>query len=91
MRQITIEFCISNLVNGSLSVYYRLKEDFPQLEIRAERCLGYCGRCVNTFFALVDNELVEAETPDELCENIIYTIAEKTFTPNSYSGGRSTF
>lgn len=81
MKKITVEFCISNLVNGSLSAYYRIKEqDLPHLEVRAEKCLGYCGRCVNTLFALVDSQMVEAETPDELCENIMYTIAEKTFT-----------
>lgn len=76
MRKITVAFCISNLTNGSLSVYDRLKKERPPyINIRADRCLGYCGLCVNSFYALVEHELVEAETPDELYDKIIIQLS----------------
>ncbi|MBA4542094.1 MULTISPECIES: DUF1450 domain-containing protein [Thermoactinomyces] len=71
-REIVVEFCISNLVSGSLSAYYQLKNHkHPYIKVKAERCLGYCGRCGSSFFALIDYKPVEADTPEELYEEIV--------------------
>jgi uncharacterized protein YuzB (UPF0349 family) len=73
MEKVTVEFCFSNLVKGSLSIYYRLRElKYPGLKVKAKSCLGYCGHCNQYLFALVNQELVEAKTPDGLYQEIVY-------------------
>jgi uncharacterized protein YuzB (UPF0349 family) len=39
--------------------------------------LGYCGRCANTFFALVNKEVVEGATSEELLAKIIDRISDQ--------------
>jgi uncharacterized protein YuzB (UPF0349 family) len=71
-EKILIEFCISNLISGSLSAYYQLKNyKHPYIKVKAERCLGYCGRCISTFYALINDKWVEADTPEGLYEEIV--------------------
>lgn len=64
-----IEFCISNLASGAQKAMERLEKD-PNLDIIEYGCLGYCGKCASTLFALVNGEVVTGNTPDELVENI---------------------
>jgi uncharacterized protein YuzB (UPF0349 family) len=64
-----IEFCMSNLANGAQKALERLEKD-PNLDIIEYGCLGYCGKCASTLFALVNGEVVTGKTPDELVENI---------------------
>ncbi len=39
-------------------------------------CLGNCGECYTNPYALVNGEIVSAETADELYENILAKIKE---------------
>lgn len=64
-----IEFCISNLASGAQSARAQLEKD-PNLDIIEYGCLGYCGKCNNSLYALVNGEVVTGSTPDELVENI---------------------
>ncbi|APH03813.1 YuzB family protein [Bacillus weihaiensis] len=64
-----IEFCISNLANGSQSALEKLEKD-PNLDIIEYGCLSYCGKCSQSLFALVNGEIVTGEDPDALVENI---------------------
>ncbi|HHY71773.1 MAG TPA: YuzB family protein [Bacillus bacterium] len=64
-----IEFCISNLAEGAQKAKETLEKD-PNLDVIEYGCLGYCGKCANTFFALVNGEFVSGATPDTLVENI---------------------
>ncbi|WP_174728318.1 YuzB family protein [Mesobacillus harenae] len=64
-----IEFCISNLASGSQKALEQLEKD-PNLDIIEYGCLGYCGKCARSMFALVNGEVVSADTADELVENI---------------------
>jgi uncharacterized protein YuzB (UPF0349 family) len=52
-----IEFCISNLANGSQKAREILERD-PNLDIIEYGCLGHCGICAVTLFALVNGERV---------------------------------
>ncbi|EIJ80693.1 DUF1450 domain-containing protein [Bacillus methanolicus] len=70
-----IEFCISNLANGSQAALEQLERD-PNLDIIEYGCLGYCGKCAEHLFALVNGEIVTGETPDELVENIYQFLEE---------------
>ncbi|WP_342432837.1 YuzB family protein [Neobacillus sp. FSL H8-0543] len=64
-----IEFCISNLANGSQKALERLEKDYD-LDVIEYGCLGYCGKCASTLYALVNGEVVTGSTADELVDNI---------------------
>ncbi|WP_226669437.1 YuzB family protein [Metabacillus litoralis] len=70
-----IEFCISNLANGAQEALEKLEKD-PNLDIIEYGCLGYCGKCYNSLYALVNGEIVTGDNPDGLVENI-YTYLEE--------------
>lgn len=69
MIQPIIEFCISNLANGAQRALEKLQKD-PNLDIIEYGCLGYCGKCATTLYALVNGEVVTGNTADELVDNI---------------------
>lgn len=64
-----VEFCISNLANGSQRALEQLEKD-PDLDIIEYGCLGYCGKCANTLFAMVNGEIVTAENAEQLVERV---------------------
>lgn len=70
-----IEFCISNLANGAQKALEKLEKD-PNLDIIEYGCLGYCGKCASTLYALVNGEVVTGYTPDELVDNIYQYLEE---------------
>lgn len=67
---VEVKFCENNFTNGTEAVMDKLKENFTNAEISAESCLGYCGDCAEGPFALVNEELVQANSADELYEAI---------------------
>ncbi|AST06302.1 hypothetical protein AF2641_05165 [Anoxybacillus flavithermus] len=70
-----VEFCISNLANGSQRALEQLEKD-PNLDIIEYGCLGYCGKCANMLFAMVNGEIVTAENADQLVERVYAYIEE---------------
>lgn len=64
-----IEFCVSNLANGSQRAREILERD-PNFDIIEYGCLGYCGKCTTSLFALVNGEVVYGKDPEDLVENI---------------------
>ncbi len=70
-----IEFCVNNLASGAQKAREKLERD-PNLDIIEYGCLGYCGKCAASLFALVNGEVVTGETADELVENIFQYIDE---------------
>jgi uncharacterized protein YuzB (UPF0349 family) len=70
-----IEFCISNLANGAQKALEKLQKD-PDLDIIEYGCLGYCGKCATTLYALVNGEVVTGNTADELVDNIYQYLEE---------------
>jgi uncharacterized protein YuzB (UPF0349 family) len=70
-----IEFCISNLASGSQKAVEVLERD-PNLDIIEYGCLSYCGKCTSSLYALVNGEVVIANTAEELVENIYKFLEE---------------
>lgn len=70
-----VEFCISNLANGAHKTFETLEND-PNIDVLEYGCLSYCTKCGNTLYALVNGELVEADTPDELTARIYQFIED---------------
>ncbi|MGG0656706.1 YuzB family protein [Rummeliibacillus pycnus] len=70
-----VEFCVSNLANGSQETFEVLEKD-PNIDVLEYGCLSYCTRCSDTLYALVNGEMVEADTSDELTKKIYQFIEE---------------
>lgn len=70
-----VEFCINNLANGSQKAYEILERD-PNIDVLEYGCLSYCTKCSKSFYAIVNGELVEAESPEALTEAIYQFIEE---------------
>ncbi|MCP3740607.1 YuzB family protein [Rossellomorea sp. BNER] len=70
-----IEFCISNLASGSQKALEILERD-PNLDVIEYGCLGYCGKCAQAHFALVNGEVVIGDTPEELVDSIYQFLEE---------------
>ncbi len=70
-----VEFCIANLAKGAQETYDILEQD-PNIDVLEYGCLSYCSLCDQTLYALVNGEIVEAETPEELTKKIYQYIEE---------------
>ncbi|AHN23049.1 DUF1450 domain-containing protein [Lysinibacillus sphaericus] len=70
-----VEFCVSNLANGSQKTYEILERD-PNIDVLEYGCLSYCTKCSESFYAIVNGELVEAASPEELTKAIYQFIDE---------------
>ena len=70
-----VEFCISNIANGSQESFETLEKD-PNLDVLEYGCLSYCTKCMETHYAVVNGEVVEADTPEELTERIYQFIED---------------
>ncbi|GGF60544.1 hypothetical protein GCM10010912_02180 [Paenibacillus albidus] len=64
MRPI-IEFCASNIGHGTAALMKKLEQN-PDYDTLEYGCLNNCGQCYLMPFAMVDGEIVEAATPEEL-------------------------
>jgi uncharacterized protein YuzB (UPF0349 family) len=64
-----IEFCISNLANGSHKAMQVLERD-PNMDVLEYSCLSYCTKCAQSLFALVNGDVVTGDTPEQLVDNI---------------------
>lgn len=47
-----------------------LQENHKNIEVSVEACLGYCEDCAVGPYALVDDEMIQADTADELLKTI---------------------
>ncbi|ANS75633.1 UDP-N-acetylmuramoylalanine--D-glutamate ligase [Paenibacillus yonginensis] len=74
MRPI-IEFCVSNMHFGTDEVMEKLEEN-PDYDVIEYGCLNNCGLCSAAPYALVNGEIVEAESADKLYELIMNKIKE---------------
>jgi uncharacterized protein YuzB (UPF0349 family) len=74
MRAI-IEFCTSNLHNGTEQLMKRLEAN-PEYDVIEYGCLGNCGECYTFPYALVNGEIVAGASAEELEESINKKIKE---------------
>lgn len=63
-----ILFCENNFSQGTEEVVNKLRDEDYDVEV--ESCLGFCGDCAVGPYALVDDEFIQADTPDDLYEMI---------------------
>lgn len=71
-----VEFCVSNMHHGTDEVLRKL-EELPDVETVEYGCLGNCGECYLSPYALVNGESIVAESAGELFELIVKAIKEQ--------------
>ncbi|WP_422614989.1 YuzB family protein [Cohnella caldifontis] len=71
-----VEFCVSNRHHGTDDIIERLEQD-PDIEVVEYGCLGNCGECFLSPYAMVNGDTVVAETPEQLLELIYKAIKEQ--------------
>ncbi|AAR34684.1 YuzB family protein [Geobacter sulfurreducens] len=64
-----IRFCEHN--KGKNKVVKRLHEQFPKLDVRIKDCVGKCGPCHKTPFALVDGKTICGIDSEDLYGKIV--------------------
>ena len=70
-----IRFCEHN--KGKGKVYRRLKEEFPDMNIKIKDCIKQCGVCSEMLAAPVDKKKVTAPDGDALYEQIVAMIQKE--------------
>lgn len=63
-----IRFCEHN--KGKGKVFRRLKEEFPDLNIKIKDCIKQCGACREMPMATVDKKKITGHDGDDLYEKI---------------------
>jgi uncharacterized protein YuzB (UPF0349 family) len=71
-----VEFCVSNMHHGTDRVLKKL-ESHPDIEVIEYGCLGNCGECYLSPYALVNGESVVAESADQLYDEVLAAIAKQ--------------
>jgi len=70
-----IEFCTNNMHFDTDTVMEKLESN-PDYDVVEYGCLTNCGQCYLMPYAMVDGEIVTAESADELYDVIIAKIKE---------------
>jgi uncharacterized protein YuzB (UPF0349 family) len=70
-----IRFC--EHTKGKGKVYRRLKEEFPELNIKIKDCIKKCGACREMPMAAVDGKKVTARDGDDLYRKLVEIIKQQ--------------
>jgi len=70
--EMKIRFCEHN--KGKGKAYRRLKEEYPDLNIKIKKCIKECGTCSGKPMATVNKDKISASTGDDLYRKIADTI-----------------
>jgi uncharacterized protein YuzB (UPF0349 family) len=71
-----VDFCVSNTHHGTDKVLKEL-EKLPHIEVIEYGCLGNCGECFLSPYALVNGESVAAESAEELYDLVLDAIGRQ--------------
>jgi Uncharacterized protein conserved in bacteria len=69
-----VRFCENN--KGTGKVFKKLKETYPDLNIKRKECLKICGNCKKSPIALVEGKMVSAADGEELYRKIVAALGK---------------
>jgi len=69
-----IRFCENN--KGVGKVFKKLKESYPELNLKRKDCLKNCAPCKKSPFALVEGKAINADDSEELYDLIVAAIKD---------------
>ena len=61
-----VRFCENNFQYDIEDVISRIEDEFEDVKVEVDSCLGYCEICAEGPFALVNDEVVQADNAEEL-------------------------
>jgi len=70
MARYKIEFCENNFGYGTEEVIERIENELDNAKTEVHSCIGFCDDCAASPFALIDGQIIQADTPDDLFEEI---------------------
>jgi uncharacterized protein YuzB (UPF0349 family) len=70
-----VEFCASNAFHGTDEMIRKLQAD-SSIDVKEYGCLGNCGECYMSPYALVNGESVVAQTAEGLYAQILEKVNE---------------
>ncbi|MFC7439708.1 DUF1450 domain-containing protein [Laceyella putida] len=70
-----VEFCINNLTPDVLEIKNKLEQD-PGIDVLEYGCLGNCGICAQGPYAMVNGEVITANSGEELLQKIYQAMDE---------------
>lgn len=65
-----IRFCENNFEYDIEAVIERIEDELTGVNIEVEACLGECGICSEGPFAIVNGDLIKADSADDLFDMI---------------------
>ena len=65
-----VRFCENNFQYDIEEVIARIEDELEGVNVEVESCLGHCDICAEGPFALVNEEVLQAENAEELFEKI---------------------
>jgi len=71
-EEMKIRFCEHN--KGKGKVYRKLKEEYPDLDVKIKDCIKQCGTCSDKPMATVDKKKISAGKGDDLYKKLVETI-----------------
>ena len=71
-----IQFCENNFQYGTEEVKARLMEEFEETDIEVFPCLAMCEECAEGPYAIVNDEVIQAENAEELFQKLRNIIKE---------------
>jgi len=73
-KLVVLDFCNGNLLAHTPELLQRLRTEHPEWKISRYGCLTNCGECAARPFAILNDEIVAAATPDELYAELLRQI-----------------
>lgn len=70
-----IRFCDKN--KGKGKIVQRLREEFPDLDIKVKGCIDECGACDKKPMARVEKIRISASNGEKLYQKIVETISKR--------------
>jgi uncharacterized protein YuzB (UPF0349 family) len=73
-KRVTLDFCNGNLMSFASELLQSLREEHPEWNISKYGCLTNCGECSVRPFAILNDDIVAAESVDELRAKLLDAI-----------------
>lgn len=73
-KRVTLDFCNGNLMSFAPELLQSLREEHPEWNISKYGCLTNCGECSVRPFAILSDDIVAAESVDELRAKLLDAI-----------------
>ncbi|WP_169833014.1 DUF1450 domain-containing protein [Geosporobacter ferrireducens] len=69
-----IKVCENNYGYGTNEVIEKIKGEKPEVEVEVASCWGYCDECASGPYVFIHDEMVQADTPEELYDILLDTL-----------------